>query len=97
MGIESAADRLLFLETFGESATYTPQGGAAKTIQVLYDSIYAEAEEVESGIPIAEARTADLTGTIDKGTLVVEAGTFTILNNEPDSTGMTILTLKGPA
>lgn len=97
MALESAADRLSYLETFGESATYTPSGGAAKTIQVLYDAVYVEALDVESNTPIAQARTEDLTGTINNGTLVIAAGTFTILNNEPDSTGMTTLILEGPA
>lgn len=97
MAIESAADRLAYLETFGESGTYTPSGGVPKSIQVLNDIVYIEALDVESNLPIAVARTADLNGTIQTGELVVAAGTFTILNHEPDGTGMSIITLKGPA
>lgn len=97
MTLESAADRLSYLETFGGSGVYTPSGGAAKTIQVLYDAVYFESLGIESNTPIAQARTADLTGTINKGTLTITAGTFTIVNNEPDSTGMTMLILEGPA
>ena len=97
MALESEADRLSYLDEFGEAGIYTPLGGEAKTIQVLHDAVYVEAMEVESNTPIAQARTSDLTGTINKGTLVIAAGTFTIINKEPDSTGMTILILEGPA
>ncbi len=97
MALESAADRLAYLDTFGESATYTPSGGDPKTIQVLYDAVYIEALDIESNTPLATARTADLNGTIQTGTLVVAAGSFTILNHEPDSAGMSILILEGPA
>jgi len=40
MGIETAADRAIFLDAdvFGEEITYTPTGGSASTIEGIFDN-----------------------------------------------------------
>jgi hypothetical protein len=94
MGFESDADRLEYLKGFGELASYTPSGGVLESIYLIYDAPYIDALSGESIAPVATARTDDLTAPVHNGTLVVSAGTFTILNVEPDSEGMTLLILE---
>ena len=112
MSVETAADRAVFVSAndFGVSATYTPSGGAAATLSVIFDKTYFE-DQALAGItghqpialagiaghqPMALARTSDLTGTIVGGTLVVSSVTYTIVNAEDDGTGFTPLILEPP-
>ena len=44
MPVESAADRLAMLTDFGQSVTYTRQGGQAVTITGIFDNDYAEVD-----------------------------------------------------
>ena len=44
MAVESAADRLAMLADFGQSITYTAQGGSPSTITGIFDNDYAEVD-----------------------------------------------------
>lgn len=99
MAVETADDRSYFLMDFGVSATYTPVGGGSSTITVIFDNEYIPVETGGS-IPFAMqqpkclARTADLTGTIEGGSLVIGSVTYAIRIVMPDGTGMTELMLE---
>jgi hypothetical protein len=86
------------INSIGLSATYTPVSGSPASITVLFDNDY-KAIDLASGVvaslgPVAFCKSADLTGTVKGGSLVVSSVTYTITNIEPDGTGMTLLRLK---
>lgn len=103
MAVESAADRLVFLDVdeFGIEATYTPvSGGGSTTIRGIFDNEYMTAEGDPAGaatrMPRFLCREADLTSNGKEGdTLVVDGVTYKV-KSEPhsDGTGMTILWLE---
>lgn len=97
--VMSDAQLLGLIKATGGSttATYTPSGGAASTIYVIFDNdaeIFNVAGDVIGRQPVAQARNTDLTGTILAGTLVVGGTTYTIEKVLADSEGMTDLALK---
>ena len=95
---ESEGDRLALLTELGDEVTYTPSGGAAKTIYSFVDkemiSELVGDAQVIGFIPDALCRTFDLTGTVLAGTLVHDGTTYTIREDLPDGTGMTFLSLE---
>ena len=93
---ETDADRLAELQAVGQSVTYTPSGGAAKTIYVIFDNVSIvdnSSGKVVGTRPEARGRTLDLTGTVVGGTLLIEGTTYDIETNLPDGTGMTDMEL----
>ena len=103
MAVESAADRLVFLDAgeFGDSATYTLSAGGAITVDGIFDKEFREVVEAEFGVGIAThpagytMREADLpAGYGDGDTLLVKTITYTIRAHELDGTGMVVLRLE---
>lgn len=106
---ETDADRLALLEELGDPVVYTPSGGSPVTIQAYID-LTAEVHEIINGVlvigeqPEGEARTSDLTGTLeDEADTILFGGiTYTIREPLPDNTGpdgtggMTKFRLEGP-
>jgi len=98
---------LLSTDDFAVSATYTPAGGAATTIKVIYDSPYAasvlpesqftrsnpDAANFENTEPTALCRTSDVANAKRGDTLLISGVTHYVMNRKDDSTGMTVLTL----
>ena len=101
MAVESAADRLAFLnpDEFGVEASYTLDGGPAVTINAIFDAEHTlagigdiDAATVE---PQAVVRTADLPeGHGDGDTFTLNGTAYTVRFPEPDGTGMTVLRLE---
>lgn len=103
MAVESAADRLAFLDTdeFGVEATYTPAGGgASSTVKGIFDNTFIEADaeaevNVQASVPVFTCRTADLTsGGVFNDQLVISGVTYKAKIIRPDGTGMTSLFLE---
>jgi hypothetical protein len=99
MPVETAADREIILMDFGLSASYTPVGGSASTITVVFDNEYYSADGSGSIAfamrqPKAQARTSDLVGVVENASLVVEGVSYIIRVVMPDGTGMTELMLE---
>ena len=99
MPVESLDDRALLLADFGVSATYTPVGGSASTITVIFDNEYYAADGTGSVAfamrqPKVMCRESDLTGTVDGGALSIGAVSYIIAVVMPDGTGMTELMLE---
>jgi hypothetical protein len=99
MAVETADDRTALLADFGVSATYTPAGGQATAVTVIFDSDFQEADAGGSitfaiEIPRVLAKTADFASAAEGDSLVIGGVTYTILVVMPDGQGMTELRLE---
>ncbi len=103
MAVESAADRLVFLDAdeFGVSATYELVSGGFSTVQGIFDKEYNEIIEAQFGVGVGahparfQMREADLPGSYGDGdTLIVSTVTYTVRDHELDGTGMVELRLE---
>jgi hypothetical protein len=97
--VETAADRLAMLADFGQSITYTVQGGSAATITGIFDNDYAE---VDGGGMVGFAmqqprlmvRTSDVASATEGDTFVVSGVTYLSRVVQDDGTGMTFIVLE---
>ena len=94
----------------GISATYTPSGGSASTINIILDEEYVEAEgesvDLEMTVPVAICRHIDVSSAGHGDTLAVAAvkdldgntlkaaTTYNVVEVRPDKTGITTLRLE---
>ncbi len=85
---------------FDEAAVYTPAGGQARTIQVIFDNEYqvaqfAEADsQVESSGPRVTCREVDVASVAHGDTLQIRGVTYSIAEVHPDGTGLVVLILS---
>ena len=101
MAVESADDRAIFvgIDDFGVAATYTPSGGAAVTVNGIFDNDFIEVE-TGAGVGVAlqqprfQCRTADVSTAVEGDALVINAVNYTIRIVQDDGTGMTVLVLE---
>ena len=90
----------VFFGDFGVDAVYTPQGGPASTIKVIFDNSYVAIlgggglEGVESTSPGAVCKSSDIVNARYGETLQIDSITYKIAGIEPDGTGMTVLRLS---
>jgi hypothetical protein len=97
--VETAADRLAMLADFGQSITYTVQGGSVATITGIFDNDYAE---VDAGGMVGFAmqqprlmvRTSDVASATEGDTFVVSGVTYLSRVVQDDGTGMTFIVLE---
>ena len=105
MTIESANDLSDFFVTgdFGVAASYTPSGGSASTINVLFDnpfnSVPLDGErDVESNTPTALAISSDVSSVAHGDSIVISGITYAIVGVQKDSgsgyQGTTLLVLE---
>ncbi len=97
MSFDSDID--IYFSDFAVDAVYTPQGGSASTIKVIFNNEYAAAMSsigvgIEGALPEAVCKTSDVTNAKHSDTLTVGSTTYHVLNVQPDGTGITILTLS---
>ena len=94
----------------GVSATYTPSGGSALTIKVILEDEYLSVDGlsvgVESSTPVAYCKTKDVSSashgdslvfsaqTDLDGNTIKSAKTYSVVNVQPDNTGVTVLILQ---
>lgn len=99
MAVETADDRLIMLADFGVSATFTPVGGSASNITVIFDNNY-EAVDTGGGVafamqqPRVTCRSSDVTGVSEGATMVIESVNYIVRVVMPDGTGITELMLE---
>ncbi len=101
MAVESAADRLIFLDVddFGTTASYTVQGGSPVNIIGIFDNEFIE---VDSGGTVGVAiqqprflcRTSDVSSAAESDAKTIIAVPYTIRIVQDDGTGMTTLVLE---
>ncbi|MEK9917973.1 MAG: head-tail joining protein [Pelagibacteraceae bacterium] len=101
MAVETADDLAIFfsVDDFGVAATWTPSGGAATTVNGIFDREYLAADAggtVAFAIeqPRLVCRTADVSTAAEGDALVVNSTNYTIKVVEPDGTGVTTLVLE---
>ena len=92
----------------GVSATYTVSGGSATTIKVIHEylSVDGLTVGVESSTPVAYCKTKDVPSAGHGDTLAFSAltdldgntlkgaKTYSVVNVQPDNTGVTVLILQ---
>lgn len=101
MAVETADDRAIFIGTddFGVVATYTPSGGAASTVNGIFDNDFIEID-AGGGVGVAmqqprfHCRTADVSNAAEGDALVVNTVSYIIRIVQDDGTGMTMLVLE---
>lgn len=99
MAVEIADDRAIFLADFGVTASYTPAGGSASDITVIFDNEYLD---VDIGGAVAFATqqpkvlclSADVTGIAEGDQMVISGTTYIVRVVMPDGTGMTEVMLE---
>lgn len=87
MGVESASDLADFFNTsdFGVEATYTPSGGSASTINVIFDKPFNSVPldtgevDVESNTPTALCISSDISSVAHGDALVVSSTTYSVI------------------
>tara|TARA_R110000824_G_scaffold153845_1_gene325577 strand:- start:1192 stop:1518 length:327 start_codon:yes stop_codon:yes gene_type:complete len=106
MGIESADDLSDFFLTgdFGVAASYTPNGGSASTVNVLFDNPFNSVpldtgeRDVESNTPTALAISSDVSSVAHGDAIVISGTTYSIVGVQKDSgsgyQGTTLLVLE---
>ena len=104
--IEVAADLGVFFNSddFGTSATYTPDGGSASTITVLFDKPFNSVPmdsgevDVESNTPTCLCQTTDVSAAAHGDVIVISSTTYHVVGVQADSgsgyQGTTLLVLE---
>lgn len=94
MAVETAADRALMLADFGVTVTY----GASSSFTGIFDAGYELVSLGEVGVtsnqPRLTARTSDVSAIAIGTTLTVDGVTYTLQEQQPDGTGITVLLLS---
>ena len=101
MAVESAADRLIFLDVddFGTTASYAVQGGSPANISGIFDNEFIEVDAGGNvGVAIQQprflCRTSDVSSATEGDTITINAVNYTIRIVQDDGTGMTTLILE---
>ena len=78
-------------DVFASDAIYD----GASEVKVIFDRAYANILDIASRDPQAIAKESDFADPVGK-TLEIDATVYTIVDTEPDGTGMTTLRLRAP-
>lgn len=85
-------------DSFGQSATYTPSGGSASSITIIFDNEFSLSNVIgsiyENTNPMALCKTSDVSGATNGATLVTGSVTYNVIGVQPDGTGFTKLILS---
>ena len=99
--VETDDDRTAFLADFGQAATYTPSGGTASTITVIFDNDYIDVD-LASTVAFATQQPKVVTKTIsvpnaaEGDVLQIDGVNYVIRVVMNDGTGMTEMMLEKP-
>lgn len=101
MGIETETERAIFfdIDGFGSTATYTPSGGDAVSINGIYEDDYELLDAggtvgFASSSPTFQCSTADVSGAAEGDALTVGGVNYIIRVVMDDGTGITMLQLE---
>lgn len=99
MAVESTADRIAMLADFGQSVTYTRQGGSATAITGIFDAQFVEVDAggnvgVAYQQPRLMVRTSDVVSCTEGDTFVISGATYISRIVQDDGTGMTMIVLE---
>ncbi len=98
-----AFNTCFFNGTFDEEALYTPSGGSATPVNVIFDNGYHAAQfqeadgQIESKGPKATCSDSDVVGVAHGDTFLIRGDTWYVIEVQPDGTGLvTLLLSKDP-
>mgnify|MGYP002623590714 FL=1 len=99
MALETAQDLENFFdtETHGVSASISINGSSSSIKVILnreYFAVDGESVDVVASQPIAHCRSSDVTGVDTDDSITISGTTYSIVNIQPDNTGVTILILQ---
>lgn len=101
MGVESASDILDFFEVddFADTATYTPVGGSAVSVNGIFDAPQASrnaTDMMDITIPSPQfvCRTADVPAAADGDEMIIRTIAYTVRVVLTDGTGVSTLILE---
>lgn len=101
MAVETSLDILDFfaLDDFAENATYTPVGGAASTVQGIFDAPQASrnaTDMLDITIPAPQfvCRTVDVPNAADGDAIVIRSTNYQVRVVLTDGTGVSTLLLE---
>jgi hypothetical protein len=88
----------VYLEDLGVDAVYTNSAGLSRDIKVIFDRENSDmtigSVDIQSALPQARAKTADVEDVNNSATLVIDSVTYYVKDSNPDATGMTLLILS---
>lgn len=91
------SDLSVFFDTddFAVSCTYTPSGGSASTINVIFDKQFPAQNGNEiTFTPAARVKTSDITGIDKNDTMVIDGTTYYVFEPGPDDNGIRTILLS---
>ena len=89
---ETAAELGEFFDTtegFAQAATFS-----TTTVSLIFDNAFADDLNVKGSLPVATARTADITGLSEGATLPINAVAYTVMEKKADGTGTSVIVLQ---
>lgn len=78
-------------DDFAVAATYTPSGGLAKTVNVIFDNAALDRLGIVATNPVALCRAEDVSAPTGADTLVVNGTTYKIKDADEQDDGATTL------
>lgn len=94
------ADLDIYFADFGAAASYTPSGGQAAALKVIFDNAHQTLDMLGGGVgfesagPQALCKTSDVSTAKHGDTIVVSSKTYYVTGVEPDGIGLTKLLLS---
>lgn len=92
--LESDMSHMLNTDEFAVDGTYTPSGGVASVIKVIFDNEFMAVEGVLSSDPAVTCKTSDMPNPRRNEPIVIGAVTYYIREGHPDGTGMSLILLS---
>lgn len=87
-------DEFLDTDDFADAAIYTPQGGSATSVNVIFDGQYMDTLGVEDSGPAAHGKASDFLNVRQGDALRVRGKDYFIRDKRPDGQGWITLKLE---
>lgn len=97
MAIEELAE-FFALDEFAQAATYTPSGGSASAINLIFRNEFFAVDEgsltVETVQPVVTVQTSAVPSVAHGDTIATGGVTYNVIGIRPDGTGVTEIALE---
>lgn len=99
MAVETADERAIFLADFGVACSYTPSGGTASDITVIFDNEFIDVDTTGTVTfamqqPKVLCRDGEVSNIAEGDQMVIAGVTYIVRVVMPDGTGMTEVMLE---
>ena len=97
--IDNDLDAVYFnTDDFAKDATWTPDGGSATAIKVIFDDEYTGTNigtgEIDNADPMVRIKSSTVSAVSQGDTIIVDTVTYYVKSVQPDGTGVTIAQLS---